>query len=360
MKIVSVVGARPNFMKMASLSAAFKKTTKIENVLVHTGQHYDAAMSAVFFDELGLEKPDVHLGVGSGSHATQTAAIMRAFEPVLDREEPDAVLVVGDVNSTLACALVAAKKHVPVAHVEAGLRSYDMTMPEEVNRLLTDQLSRWLFTSEKEAETNLGKEGIQENVFFVGNTMIDTLIHFKKKADVLEVKEKLGLGQYGLVTLHRPENVDDPGMLATMAGLVELASQHETLVWPVHPRTKKNLGKTSLLKALQQNQKIMLVEPRSYMEFLNLQMHARFVLTDSGGIQEETTFLDVPCLTLRKNTERPVTVTQGSNTVVGSNAKKLEAALQQISSGKYKHATTPEKWDGKAGERIVKQLEAFA
>ncbi|MBI4361406.1 UDP-N-acetylglucosamine 2-epimerase (non-hydrolyzing) [Candidatus Micrarchaeota archaeon] len=358
MKIVSVVGARPNFMKMASLDAAFRKSGKVQNVLVHTGQHYDDAMSQVFFDELQLPKPDQYLGVGSGSHAQQTAEVMKRFEPVMDLEKPDAVLVVGDVNSTLACALAAAKKQVPVAHVEAGLRSFDKNMPEEVNRLVTDHLSTWLFTSEPSGAKNLEKEGITDDVFFAGNTMIDTLRFFHKKARDLNMKEKLDLEGYGLVTLHRPENVDDSKTLAKIVALLEVASRHEELVWPVHPRTKKQLEHTGLNQRIADNKKIRLLEPQGYLEFLSLQMDARFVLTDSGGIQEETTFLDVPCLTLRENTERPVTVEQGSNTLVGSDKGKLRAALEQIGRGTYKHATVPENWDGKAGQRIAEYLEA--
>lgn len=357
MKIVSVVGARPNFMKMASLDDAFRKTKHIENVLVHTGQHYDDAMSKVFFEELQLPKPSQYLGVGSGSHAQQTADIMKGFDPVLDEEKPDAVLVVGDVNSTLACALVAAKKNVPVAHVEAGLRSFDKNMPEEVNRLVTDHLSKWLFTSEPSGKKNLEKEGITDGVFFAGNTMIDALVRFRKKAEALHVKKKLGLDAFGLATLHRPENVDDPQTLSKLVALLEMAGRHQTVVWPVHPRTRKQLEKTGLAERIRKNEEIRLLEPLGYLEFLSLQIEAGFVVTDSGGIQEETTFLDVPCLTLRSNTERPVTVEQGSNTLVGSDPQKLKAALEQIDQGTYKHATVPEKWDGKAGKRIAKQLE---
>ncbi len=356
MKIVSVVGARPNFMKMASLAQAFSASGGIQNVLVHTGQHYDNAMSQVFFDELKLPKPDVHLDVGSGTHAMQTAAILTRFEPVLDAEKPDAVVVVGDVNSTMACALAAAKKHVPVAHVESGLRSFDRRMPEEINRVVADHLSQWLFTSEPSGAQNLKKEGIERGVHFVGNTMIDCLKMHQAAAKKRNAARQLDLDRYGLVTLHRPENVDAPAQLEKLVAMVETAAKRMPLVVPIHPRTKKQLEQYGHFKRLQDHANIRMVEPLGYLDFLSLQMHAAFVLTDSGGIQEETTFLNVPCLTLRSNTERPVTVLQGSNTLIGLERAALEKALDAIENRTYKQAATPEKWDGQAGKRIAKIL----
>ena len=357
MKIVSVVGARPNFMKMASLSQAFSASGNIQNVLVHTGQHYDSAMSQVFFDELELPKPDVHLEVGSGTHAMQTAAILTRFEPVLDSEKPDAIVVVGDVNSTMACALAAAKKHVPVAHVESGLRSYDRRMPEEINRVVADHLSQWLFTSEPSGAENLRKEGIDRGVHFVGNTMIDCLKMHQKAAQKRDAAHNLDVDRYGLVTLHRAENVDDPVQLEKLVAMVEAAAKRMELVVPIHPRTKKQLEQNGHFGRLQENAQVRMVEPLGYLDFLSLQMDAAFVLTDSGGIQEETTFLNVPCLTMRSNTERPVTVLEGSNTLVGLDRAALEKALDAIENKTYKQARVPEKWDGLAGARIAKILE---
>ncbi len=357
MKIVSVVGARPNFMKMASLDAAFKKSRTIQNVLVHTGQHYDKSMNQIFFEELKLPKPNQSLNVGSGSHAEQTAEIMKRFDPLIEEEKPDAVLVVGDVNSTIACALVAAKRNIPVAHVEAGLRSFDRRMPEEINRILTDHLSKWLFTTSHEADNNLAKEGITKNVHLVGNTMVDCLLKFKPLAEKNGIREKLGVTDYGLVTLHRAANVDEFDSIKQMVEMLELAATYQPLVFSIHPRTRKQIAAFGMGERIEKNARIILTEPLGYLEFLNLQIHSKFILTDSGGIQEEATVLKVPCLTARENTERPETVSRGTNTLVGRNMDALRTALDDIESGNYKKGETLPFWDGKAGERICRQLE---
>ena len=362
-KVMCIVGARPNFMKIAPLMRAFAASPTIEAVLVHTGQHYDRAMKAAFFDQLAIPEPDVDLGVGSASHALQTAEIMLRFEPILDERRPDALLVVGDVNSTIACALVAAKKGVPVVHVEAGLRSYDRAMPEEVNRVLTDQLSSLLFTTERLAQKNLELEGIEANrIRFVGNVMIDTLLAHRSRAssarDVLRrvgiPEERIPSGKFALVTLHRPSNVDDPETLGRLVDTLADLSVELPLVFPLHPRTRGRLEQGGLLQRAEQV--MVLLPPLDYLDMLGLMLEARLVLTDSGGIQEETTALGVPCLTLRDNTERPITVEQGTNTVVGSDRKRiLEAARDVLQSG-GKAGRIPELWDGHAAERIAAEL----
>ncbi len=345
-------------MKVAPLMREFKKhPSRIVPILLHTGQHYDDAMSSVFFDQLGLAAPDVFLGVGSGSHAAQTAKVMLAFEPVLVERKPDLVIVVGDVNSTMACTLVASKLGVRVAHVEAGLRSFDRTMPEEINRLVTDALADLLFTTSTDANENLRREGIPDDkVFFVGNTMIDTLLSLKERLDTAKVLHQLQLDgdAYAYVTLHRPSNVDDK---ATLAGICETFIELQTrirLIWPVHPRTSKMLRQFGLYDMLRDARNITLAEPLGYLESISLLSGAKFVLTDSGGVQEESTVLRVPCLTLRNNTERPVTVTEGSNQLVGSDPKViLDRALGLISRGSTKVPTVPKYWDGMAAERIT-------
>jgi UDP-N-acetylglucosamine 2-epimerase (non-hydrolysing) len=357
-KVVNVVGARPNFMKIAPLTREMeRRSSAFEPFLLHTGQHYDANLSKVFFDELRLPKPDAYLGVGSGTHAEQTARIMTGFERVLCKQRPDLVIVVGDVNSTLACALVAAKQRVPVAHVEAGLRSYDWRMPEEINRVIADRLSALLFTTSLDCERNLAREGITEGIFFVGNTMIDSLLAFRKIADATREYDKLGLEKksFGLVTMHRPENVDDPRNLRKIARLLAIAAKHARLVFPMHPRTRKTLRAAGLFEKVRKT--ALVTPPLGYAEFLNLEANAKFVLTDSGGVQEETTVLRTPCLTLRRNTERPVTVTQGTNTVVNLNEALLAKTLEHISAGSYKKGGVPEKWDGGASRRICSVLE---
>ena len=362
-RILCVVGARPNFMKIAPIMRAFADAPDLEGVLVHTGQHYDAAMKAAFFEQLGIPEPDVDLEVGSGSHAVQTAEVMRRFEPVLDRYAPAAVLVVGDVNSTIACALVAVKKGIPVVHVEAGLRSYDRAMPEEINRVLTDQISDLLFTTERAAADNLAREGIDPGrIVFVGNVMIDTLMDNRARcpavADVLGGipggERCLGPEGYAVLTLHRPSNVDSP---ETLGGLMEtLARVADSLpvIFPVHPRTRARLAETGLLAAAEE--RLLLLPPLPYLELLALLGGARLVLTDSGGIQEETTALGVPCVTLRENTERPITVDEGTNTVVGTDPGLILACVGEILAGGGKRGRIPELWDGQAARRIVATL----
>ncbi len=350
--ILNVVGARPNFMKIAPLVSEMRKAG-IAQKLVHTGQHYDANMNDVFFKDLQMPAPDVFLGVGSGSHSEQTAKVMVEFEHVVLKEKPSLVVVVGDVNSTLACALVAVKLHVSVAHVEAGLRSRDWAMPEEVNRVLTDRISDLLFTPSKDADENLAKEGLTRGVHFVGNIMIDSL---KQNLEKARARKAIAKGEYCLITMHRPENVDNAVSLEKLVSVINTASKKIHCVFPIHPRTRKMLDSTGLGKKLSN---VTLVEPVGYLDFLKLQMDAKFVLTDSGGIQEETTFLGVPCLTVRKNTERPITVSEGTNTVVGLNEKKVTAEIEKIYSGKYKKGKIPEKWDGKTAERICAILKSF-
>lgn len=343
MKILHVVGARPNFMKIAPIMKEMARYPDcFEQILVHTGQHYDNKMSQVFFDDLDIPQPDVYLNVGSGSHAEQTARIMLAFEPVLLKYQPDWILVVGDVNSTLACALVAAKLCIPVAHVEAGLRSFNRAMPEEVNRILTDQIADLLFTTEKSANENLAHEGIPgRKIHFVGNTMIDTLLQYKKPS-------------YALLTLHRPSNVDVPGILGgILCALTEIQAVMP-IIFPAHPRTMKRIQEFGFGDRLAAMPNLRVIEPLGYLEFLNLMVNARLVLTDSGGIQEETTALGVPCLTLREETERPITVAQGTNVVVGHDPQRIIASTMAILDNS-KH--TPKLWDGHAAERIVSILK---
>src|SRR5579863_4595699 len=408
MKIMIVVGARPNFMKAAPLIGAIREhnqkiaalssdtqpteSGKIQGMLVHTGQHYDEAMSGSFFVDLEIPKPDVHLGIGSGSHAAQTAEIMRRFEEVLLREKPDALVVVGDVNSTVACALVAAKISYGangakplIAHVEAGLRSFDRAMPEEINRIVTDHLSDLLFVTEESGIQNLRNEGTpEEKIHFVGNTMIDSLLAYKDKADESAILDKLGLrssrgnnagspiGRYALLTLHRPSNVDDRStFLSILEGLEELSASCP-IVFSAHPRTRKQIAEFGLERFFQLQSAgnpgngaeislgangIHLLEPLGYLDFLCLMKNAALVVTDSGGIQEETTCLGVPCVTVRENTERPVTVTCGTNTLAGTRKDKIRKVIRahQRRVGSEK---VPEKWDGRAGERIVEAIAA--
>lgn len=363
--IICVVGARPNFMKIAPIMAQLRRVDSgLDALLVHTGQHYDAEMKHQFFDQLGIPEPDVDLGVGSGSHAQQTAEIMRRFEPVLDEHHPVAVLVVGDVNSTIACALVAAKKGVKVIHVEAGLRSYDRTMPEEVNRVLTDQISDYLFTTERSAHENLAREGIPEDaVHFVGNVMIDTLRANLERAIPAEKTlgqnaEMLLSGQDGfaIVTMHRPSNVDDVEVLKPLLESLRRISESIPLVFPVHPRTASRIEAAGLVELLDTS-RIVRTAPLGYLQLVGLMKQAKIVLTDSGGIQEETTALGVPCITMRENTERPITVTDGTNTIVGTNTHKIEAVVADVLKSGGKAGRIPEYWDGRAAERIVAVLE---
>ncbi len=365
-KIICVVGARPNFMKIAPIMAALASAPKpLQARLVHTGQHYDEAMKHQFFNQLGIPHPDMDLGVGSGSHAVQTAEVMRRFEPVLDAEQPQAVLVVGDVNSTIACALVAAKKGVPVIHVEAGLRSYDRTMPEEINRVLTDQISDLLFTTERSAHENLLREGIDGGrIHFVGNVMIDTLLRHVRQATPASqtlapaTDPALFLDNsdgYAVLTLHRPSNVDDPVVLERLLTTLRGISERLPLVFPVHPRTEARIAEMGL-STLLDTPRIQRLPPQGYLAMLGLMSQARLMLTDSGGIQEETTALGVPCITLRENTERPITAEEGTNTVVGTDPTKILAAFNDIITHGGKAGRVPELWDGRAAQRIVSVL----
>ena len=348
-----MAGARPNFMKIKPVLDALERRGA-ETVLVHTGQHYDAGMSDVFFEELGIRKPDHSLGVGSGTHAIQTGRVMTAFEPLLDELRPDIVVVVGDVNSTLACTLVAAKANppVPVAHVEAGLRSGDWTMPEEVNRVVTDRLSRWLLAPSADAVDNLHAEGSSpDHIHLVGNVMVDTLLQNLDRAKRRPTLDELGLtpGAYGLVTLHRPATVDDPSILGPLLDALAYLSTEVSLLFPVHPRTRAVLSQRPIPATLR------LVDPLGYLDFLALQASARVVLTDSGGIQEETTVLGIPCLTLRDNTERPITIEEGTNRLVGRDPQAIiDAAHEWLAAPPAPRR--PALWDGKAAERIADAL----
>ncbi len=374
-KIINVVGARPNFMKMAPILAAMRNSKGLDALLVHTGQHYDQDMAHSFFQQLGLPRPDVDLGVGSASHAQQTAQIMRRFEPLLLKEKPQLVVVVGDVNSTIACALVATKLGIKVAHVEAGLRSFDRAMPEEINRVLTDSISDILFTTEPSGKENLLREGVAaKKVFFVGNVMIDTLLHHKQEASKNPVLGNLGLFDksnkrkiqpYALLTLHRPSNVDDHAILEHLLDTLLEVSRQIPIILPLHPRTRKQIAGFGLKDKLNPldlaNPDIIhginCLPPQGYMEFLRLMTQAEFILTDSGGIQEESTVLGVPCLTLRENTERPITIDEGTNILVGTDRKKIIKSSRDILTGKFKAGRLPAKWDGKAARRIVKIIE---
>ncbi len=357
MKIVAVVGARPNFVKIAPILAELRDYPQATTALVHTGQHYDTQMSDAFFAHLEIPQPDVNLGVRSLGTVTQIAEIMTRLEPVLATERPDVVVVVGDVNSTVAAALTAVKLCLPVAHVEAGLRSFDRTMPEEINRVITDAVSDLLFTTEPAATENLAREGIPASrVHFVGNVMIDTLFKYRERASQSDILERLGLepASYAALTLHRPSNVDNEAALGrVMAGIASVQAEIP-MVFPVHPRTRRGLE--ALTSALPPLPGLRLIHPLPYLDFLQLMAHARCVLTDSGGIQEETTALRTPCLTLRNNTERPVTVTRGTNRIVGVEPDAIYGAWRQVAQGQWPAGDLPELWDGKTAARIVRVL----
>lgn len=359
-KIFLVAGARPNFMKVAPILSAIKRRTGIfRPYFIHTGQHYDDKMSKAFLDDLSLPDPDVYLGVGSASHAIQTAKIMIAFEKAMLEKRPDLVSVVGDVNSTLACALVSAKLHVPIAHVEAGLRSRDRSMPEEINRIVADQLSNVLFTTCRDADSNLLKEGIpKEKIHFVGNVMIESLIMHQEKIDRSDILEMLKLDRsgYALVTLHRPSNVDNPETFKPIFKILQKLSERLPVVFPVHPRTKVKIGEFKMTDGATDDHRLILMEPLDYFDFLNLEKNARLVLTDSGGVQEETTFFGVPCITIRENTERPITVEQGTNTLAGTDPDAVHRACQSALSRPMGRKITPELWDENVSERIVTVL----
>lgn len=390
-KIISVVGARPNFMKVAPIHKAFVRyemldtryetqdksyslkshisnlksnishlKSEVSHLICHTGQHYDEKMSKSFFVDLELPEPDFYLGIGSGSHAEQTAKVMIEFEKILIQEKPDLVIVVGDVNSTIACSLTAVKLNIPVAHVEAGLRSFDKKMPEEINRILTDRISDYLFVTEKSGLENLKNEGVSgDKIFFVGNVMIDSLINYLPKACQSNIHKELNIekGKYVLATLHRPTNVDDPEQLNRLIEMLNTISEKRKVIFPVHPRTRKNLEITSSNSpTLQFSNSVTLCDPVGYIDFLALIQEAQLVLTDSGGIQEETTYLGVQCITLRDTTERPVTVEIGTNYLLGYDLSKAQEAALDVLNGKIKKGTIPELWDGKASERIAEIL----
>jgi UDP-N-acetylglucosamine 2-epimerase (non-hydrolysing) len=359
MRILHVVGTRPNFVKMAPVYRALRQKTPHPQTIVHTGQHYDANMSDVFFHELNIPAPSAYLLVGSGTHAQQTAGIMAAIEPAFVACEPDLVLIYGDVNSTAAAALVAAKRQIPVGHIEAGLRSFDRTMPEEINRVVTDCLADLLFTPSEDGNANLMREGItREKVFLVGNVMIDTL--FQLHPIALErfpgLAERFALNEYGLVTLHRPSNVDDSDRLQEIWEALLAISRDLPLLFPVHPRTKKRL----VHRGMKPDRRLLVAEPLGYLDFLALEQHAKLVITDSGGVQEETTCLGVACLTIRKNTERPITLRLGTNVLVGCDMTRLQREVERILAGKGKQGTLPPLWDGHAGDRIAEVIEAQA
>lgn len=360
MKIACIVGARPNFMKIAPLLEAMKKYPKLEPLLVHTGQHYDYQMSQVFFDELAIPKPDVYLGVGSGSHAVQTAKIMMAFEETVKEHKPDLVLVVGDVNSTLAGALVGAKLCIPIIHVEAGIRSFDRTMPEEINRIMTDVISDYLFTPTEDANMNLKNEGIKaEKIFLVGDIMIDTLLKYKEKALSSEIIEKLGLEKknYVAMTLHRPFNADIKENFLKILNALDEIQKRIKIVLAIHPRTKAKIKEFELEEKVSQMKNLMIIDPLGYLEFMGLMVNAKFVLSDSGGMQTETTVLNIPCLTMRENTERPETITEGTNILVGNDTDLIIKESVKILDGKGKSGKYPEIWDGHTAEKIAKIIE---
>lgn len=393
MKVIQVVGARPNFMKVAPLHRAIQKLAGWSSKIVHTGQHFDAKMSDVFFTQLELPTPDFFLGIGGGSHTEVTAKIMVAFEKIVEAEKPDLIIVVGDVTSTLACTLVAIKMGIKVAHVESGLRSFDRTMPEELNRILTDSVADYLFVTEESGLQHLKNEGVaDERVFFSGNVMIDSLVRYQEKAKTTTILEDLGLAtsdsrlstadsglatpdsrlltpdsrlstaDYIVMTMHRPANVDTKEGLESILELIELSSKDTKIIFPIHPRTRAHMEKFGLAERLDQAQNLIMTEPLGYLEFIQLMSNATAILTDSGGIQEETTYLGVPCLTFRDSTERPITVTLGTNQLLSDlDPKKTYAALQEILAGKVKKGSIPPLWDGKAAERIAAQLaEIFA
>lgn len=398
MKVIQVVGARPNFMKVAPLHRAIQALTGWTSKIVHTGQHFDAKMSDVFFTQLELPKPDYFLGIGGGSHTEVTAHIMLAFEKIVADEKPDLIIVVGDVTSTLACTLVAIKMGIPLAHVEAGLRSFDRSMPEELNRLLTDSVANYLFVTEESGLTHLKNEGVpDEKVFFSGNVMIDSLVRYQEKAKNSTILADLGLSpsasglqtpasglqthasglqtsasglptpasglqtsDYIVMTMHRPANVDTEKGLISILELMELSAQKTNIVFPIHPRTRAHMDKFGLTKRMEAVPNLILTEPLGYLEFIQLMSHAKAILTDSGGIQEETTYLGIPCLTFRDSTERPVTVTLGTNQLLADlDPQKTYQALEKILAGQVKKGSIPPLWDGHAAERIAHTLHGI-
>ena len=359
MKILSIVGTRPNFMKIAALVDEIKKAKNVEHVLIHTGQHYDKEMSKLFFDDLQLPKPDINLGVGSGSYGEQIGNIIIGLEKVVKEQNPDLVIVVGDVNSTFAGALVAKQLGIQVAHIEAGLRSFDLSMPEEINRMLTDRISDMLFTTEDSGNKNLISEGVdKKNIFFVGNVMIDTLLKHKKESEKSDILKKLSIKKenYAVLTLHRPANVDSKKNFENIILILEELQKKIKIVFPMHPRTKKNINALELNKKISGMKNLVITEPLGYLDFLHLMAESKLVLTDSGGIQEETTVLGVPCITLRGSTERPVTVEQGTNIIVSTDKNKIIKAANKVLKGAKFKSKIPQLWDGKAAQRIIKVI----
>ncbi|HNX01383.1 MAG TPA: UDP-N-acetylglucosamine 2-epimerase (non-hydrolyzing) [Candidatus Cloacimonadota bacterium] len=356
-KIHLIVGARPNFMKMAPLYKEFRKfPNEFDVKLIHTGQHYDEKMSQFFFDELQMPIPDAYLEVGSGSHGEQTARVLERYEVVCLNDHPDLVIVAGDVNSSMACTLVAVKLHIPVAHLEAGLRSHDRRMPEEINRLVIDAISDLLFTPSRDGDENLLHEGVSpEKIVFVGNIMIDSLVEYRSLADKSTIMDQNGLlkGEFALITLHRPSNVDEEKGLTTILNAFNEISEKIKLVFPIHPRTRKNIEKLGLDHMVKKMKNLLLLEPVGYYDFMKLQMNSSFVLTDSGGIQEESTFFGIPCLTLRENTERPITILEGTNQLVELKTDIIIAKVNDILEGNVKKGKIPEYWDGHTAERVV-------
>jgi UDP-N-acetylglucosamine 2-epimerase (non-hydrolysing) len=360
MNVVNIVGARPNFVKIAPLMKCMVDSSFIDPILLHTGQHYDYNMSESFFTELEIPEPDVHLNVGSDTHGKQVAKIMKKFDDFCEEYKPDLVVVVGDVNSTMACSLVAVKRHIKVAHIEAGIRSYDRFMPEEVNRIVTDSVADLLLPPSQDAVENLLKEGHSaEKIHLVGNIMIDTLLNNQQKILNASILQTLNIhpNEYALLTLHRPSNVDSLENLRNIIEAIDAIQQRIKIVFPVHPRTKKKIEEFGLLERLTQSANVVLTEPLGYFDFGKLVYDARFVLTDSGGIQEETTVYQIPCITIRENTERPVTIWQGSNELAGSDREKIIGFANKIMDGNWKKGTIPELWDGKTAERIVHIFE---
>ena len=366
MKLIHlIVGARPNFMKMAPLYRELSLySNRYEPQIIHTGQHYDEKMSKLFFNDLAMPEPSAYLNVGSGTQGKQTARIIERYEElILAGDKPDLVIVAGDVNSTIACALVAKKLYIPVAHLEAGLRSYDDRMPEEINRVLTDRISDILLTPSLDANNNLEKEGIEpEKIYFVGNIMIDSLVAHQKKAENSNIFHQLNMlpkEEYALVTLHRPSNVDEYEGLKMLLTSLEKIGRKIKIIFPMHPRTRKNIYDLGLSSCLNTNSDVIFTDPLGYLDFLKLEINAKFILTDSGGIQEESTYFGVPCLTLRENTERPITITEGTNQLVDLNVESIVNSAREIIEGKVKKGKIPKYWDGKTAERVVKVLNEW-
>ena len=360
-KIVNIVGARPNFMKMAPVHKRMLASSEFEPTLIHTGQHYDEAMSKTFFIDLGMPEPDIYLGVGSGSHAEQTGAILIKIEKVMMDLHPDLVIVVGDVNSTIAASLVAAKAGIPVAHIESGLRSFDRSMPEEINRICSDAIAEMLFVTEPSGRDNLLREGKNDQqIHFVGNVMIDSLVDHLEKSNSSTVLKDFSLKPqgYSLLTLHRPSNVDDPATLSRILDAIEIIQRELPLIFPIHPRTRKMIDSFGFSEKVNDMSGLVFSEPLRYLDFLHLMANARLVLTDSGGIQEETTYLGIPCLTLRENTERPITTEIGTNKLVGMDTRKIVIEAFLALNGKQAQGSIPSLWDGKASERIVQILRS--